>query len=266
MPRPDQSLTRHQTERTLGAHRLAQYIARNRCERYLRLAIFPSEANRLKERYGVGFETLSPLLSAEGQSFERAKLDELITRGERVVDLTNKSGGEFFHELQRQQTGRVYYYQPGLDGHIGGWACGGRADLIEVTRGPDGAFDCLVIDIKASPRETVGYRLQVAFYAVLLGELMRARGLRVSALRGAIAARDSEFAPDKWNTFDLSLFTDEIARLIAAPDSDVARAAAVDFGSPASSRCSWTRSAITCKTAFTYCRPSSSAPEARSKL
>jgi hypothetical protein len=231
MPKPDQPFTRHQTERMLGAHRLAQYIARNRCERYLRLAIFPSEANRLKERYGVGFETLSPLLSAEGQSFERAKLDELIAQGERVVDLTNKSSSEFFHELQRQQPGRAYYYQPGLDGYIGGWACGGRADLIEVTSLPDGTFDCLVIDIKASPRETVGYRLQVAFYAVLLSELMREGGLSVSALHGAIAARDSEFAPDKWNTFDLSLFMDEIERLIAAPDSDVARAAAVDFSS-----------------------------------
>jgi hypothetical protein len=231
MPEPDQPVARYKTERVLGAHRLAQYIARNRCERYLRLAIFPSEANRLKERYGVGFETLSPLLSAEGQSFERAKLDELIAQGEQVIDLTNKSGSEFFNELQRQQAGRVYYYQPGLDGYIGGWACGGRADLIEVTRLPDGLFDCLVIDIKASPRETVGYRLQVAFYAVLLGELMREGGLSVSALRGAIAARDSKFASDKWNTFDLSLFRDEINRLIAAPDSDVARAAAVDFSS-----------------------------------
>lgn len=221
---------RRHTERALGAHRLAQYVARNRCERYLRLAIFPSEANRLKERYGVGFETLSPLLSAEGQMFERHKVEELTALGERVVDLTNKSGGDFFHELRRQPAGRVYYYQPGLEGHIGGWDCGGRADLIEVTRLPDGSFDCLVLDIKASPRETVGYRLQVAFYAVLLGELMRARGLRLAELRGAIAARDGEFAPDKWNVFDLSLFTDEIGRLIAAPDSDVARAAAADFG------------------------------------
>ena len=220
---------RRRTERMLGAHRLAQYIARNRCERYLRLALFPSEASRLKERYGVGFESLSPLLSAEGQTFERHKLDELLRQGERVVDLTNKSKAKFLAELQRQPEGRVYYYQPSLEGEIGGWACGGRADLIEAIKRADGSFDCLVLDIKASPRETVGYRLQVAFYAVLLGELLRANKLKVSALRGAIAARDDEFAPDKWNVFELALFTDEIERLGAAPDSDVARAAAVDF-------------------------------------
>ncbi|MBA3440352.1 MAG: hypothetical protein H0T92_10835 [Pyrinomonadaceae bacterium] len=61
----------YNTEQMLGAHRLGQYVARNRCERYLRLALFPSEGNELKARYGVTFETLSPLLSAEGQSFER---------------------------------------------------------------------------------------------------------------------------------------------------------------------------------------------------
>lgn len=222
---------RHKTERMLGAHRLAQYIARNRCERYLHLALFPSVANPLKQRYSVGFETLSPLLSAEGQSFERDKVDELIAQGETVDDLTNKSAEEFLDALKSQPQRRVYYYQPSLEGMIGGWACGGRADLIEATRLADDSFECLVIDIKASPRETVGYRLQVAFYAVLLDELLRANKLHVAAVRGAIAARDSEFAPGKWKVFDLALFTDEIERIIAAPDSDVARAAAADFQS-----------------------------------
>lgn len=217
------------TERVLGAQRLAQYVARNRCERYMRLALFPSDGERLRERYGVGFEALSPLLSSEGQLFERHKLDELSAQGERVVDLTNKGGGDFFGALRGQAEGRVYYYQPSLQGHIGGWPCGGRPDLVEATRGADGAFDFLVLDIKASPRETVGYRLQVAFYAVLLEASARAEGLRVAALRGAVAARDAEFAPGRWNVFDLALFTDEIGRLVAAPDSDVARAAATDF-------------------------------------
>ncbi|MBC7910970.1 MAG: PD-(D/E)XK nuclease family protein, partial [Pyrinomonadaceae bacterium] len=234
MPESNNPAVQHKTERMLGAHRLAQYIARNRCERYLRLALFPSEAKSLKTRYGVGFETLSVLLSSEGQLFEREKLDELRAQAERVVDLTNKSQEEFLEALKQQPEGRVYYYQPSLEGHIGGWLCGGRADLIEATRDADGSFDCLVLDIKASPRETVGYRLQVAFYAVLLGELMRACGLNAAGLRGAIAARDSEFVPDKWNTFDLSLYVDEITRLVAAPDSDVARAvAATDFSGAA---------------------------------
>lgn len=226
-----QSNARENIERPLSAHRLAQYVARNRCERYLRLVLHPSEGLRLRERYGVGFESLSPLLSGEGQSFERGKIEELKGRGESVVDLTNKSEADFVRALKRQPQGRVYYYQPSIAGRIGGWRCGGRADLIEVTRRPDGAFACLVLDIKASPRETVGFRLQVAFYAVLLEELLRAEGLRAEAVRGAIAARDDEFVPGEWRTFDLALFRDEIDRLIAAHDSDVARAASVSFES-----------------------------------
>ena len=217
------------TERVLGAQRLAQYVSRNRCERYLRLALFPSEGSELKARYGVTFEPLSPLLSAEGQAFERDKVEELRGQGEQVVDLTNRSAADFLDELRHQASGRTYYYQPALEGHIGGWASGGRADLIEATRASDGVFSFVVIDIKASVRETVGFRLQVAFYAVLLKGLLREAGLGLEEIRGAIASRDIEFIPGAWKAFDLALFTDEINRLVAASDSDVARAAAASF-------------------------------------
>ncbi len=216
-------------ERKLAAQRLAQYISRNRCERYLRLAIFPSDATPLRERYGVGFDALSPLLFEEGASFEREKIDELVARGESVIDLTNKPASEFFDALRKQNAPRAYYYQASLEGKIGLWACGGRADLIEATRTPDGAYRFTVIDIKASARETVGYRLQVAFYVVLLREQMRVEGLPVGEIEGAIAARETAFAAGEWSVFDLTLFVDEIERLIAAPDSDVARAARVSF-------------------------------------
>lgn len=230
MPRDNDSPNNKiSVERPLGAQRLAQYISRNRCERYLRLAIFPSDATPLRERYGVGFDALSPLLFEEGAAFEREKIEELNTQGESVIDLTNKPESEFFDALRKQSLPRAYYYQASLEGKIGAWECGGRADLIEVTRTPDGTYSLTVVDIKASARETVGYRLQVAFYAVLLREQMRAEGLPVGEIEGAIAARETNFAAGEWNIFDLTLFVDEIERLIAAPDSDVARAARVSF-------------------------------------
>ncbi|MDQ3684184.1 MAG: PD-(D/E)XK nuclease family protein, partial [Acidobacteriota bacterium] len=99
------------------------------------------------------------------------------SQGEQVIDLTNRSAADFLDELRRQEAGRTYYYQPALEGRIGGWSCGGRADLIEATREPEGVFRLVVIDIKASVRETVGFRLQVAFYAVLLEELLQKNGL-----------------------------------------------------------------------------------------
>jgi hypothetical protein len=45
---------------------------RGRCERYLRLALFPSEGAALMHRYGVRPEALSPLLAEAGSVFEHA--------------------------------------------------------------------------------------------------------------------------------------------------------------------------------------------------
>ena len=216
-------------ERSLTAQRVAQYITRNRCERFLHFALFPSAAKDLAARYEVGFESLPPTLFAEGTSFEQAKVDELRAAGERVVDLTNKPTEEFFSLLREQEVGRVIYYQPTLIGEIGDWRCEGRPDLVEAVRDEQGAFQFTVVDIKASARETVGYRLQVAFYAVLLGEVLRERGFDFAGIEGAIAARGTEMKAGEWPTFDLPLFIDEINALIVAPESDVRRVTRANF-------------------------------------
>ncbi|HZG53768.1 MAG TPA: AAA domain-containing protein [Pyrinomonadaceae bacterium] len=224
------------TERTLGAHRLAQYVSRNRCERYLRLALFPSEAKGIAARYRVGFENLSPLLSESGQRFERDQIAELSARAD-VRNLQNTSAAAFVSALKSQGAGRrTFYYQARLEGRIGGCNCEGYPDLIEIERHDDDGregggdtVDVTVIDIKASRRETVGFRLQVAFYARLLGDALRAAGLKPATFKGAIAARNSELAPDRIERFDLSLYLDEIEQLVAAADSDVARASARSF-------------------------------------
>jgi hypothetical protein len=245
-PEPAQNF---QTERTLSAQRLAQYVQRNRCERYMRFVLFPSEAKSLAGRFRVPFDALSPLLSGAGQTFEREVVTQLGAR-ERVRDLRNTSAAAFVAALKEQTHGRTIYYQPRLEGTIGGWACEGYADLVQVERDGD-AVALTVIDIKASRRETVGFRLQVAFYARLLLDAVQQAGLRVASLDGAVlshapktnadAPLDSEETHDaraakadsharqinhgEFVKFDLALYLDEIAQLVAAADSDVARAA-----------------------------------------
>jgi hypothetical protein len=224
------------TERTLGAHRLAQYVSRNRCARYLRLALFPTEAKTLASRYRVNFENLSPLLSESGQAFERAQVEELGARAD-VRNLQNTSAEAFVAALKSQASGsRSFYYQARLEGRIGGCSCEGYPDLLEIERhnndrsdSGDDTVDVTVIDIKASRRETVGFRLQVAFYARLLQDALRQAGLKAASFKGAIAARGSELALDKIEKFDLSLYLDEIEQLVAAADSDVASASAASF-------------------------------------
>jgi hypothetical protein len=230
--KPDHSF---HTERTLGAQRLAQYVQRERCERYLRFALFPTEAKSLAERFRVSFDALSPLLSGAGQSFERTIVEDLGARAS-VRDLRGTSATAFVAALREQPPGRTFYYQPRLEGRIGGWSCEGYADLVQVERDGD-SVALTVIDIKASRRETVGFRLQVAFYARLLLDAARQAGLGVASINGAVLSRvpgeggdeqgavhETEIDPDGLTTFDLDLYLDEIAQLVSATDSDVARA------------------------------------------
>ena len=158
------------TERPLTAQRLAQYVARGRCERHLRFALFPTEALALLRRYGLEIEPLSPLLSSAGQKFEREQFEELSAR-ERVLDMQGRAPAAFVDELRqlRHAAGPTFFYQPSMRASVGGWACEGRADLVRVERdAATGRVEATVIDIKASRRETVGFRLQVAFYVRLL--------------------------------------------------------------------------------------------------
>lgn len=222
---PAEASDSFQTERPLTAQRLAQYVARGRCERHMRFTLFPSEAKARLARYGLEFEPLSPLLSGEGLRFEREMVEELSARAE-VRDMTHADANAFADAVARQRGGRVGYYQPTLRGRVGGWECEGRADLIEIAR--DGAgTTATVVDFKASARATVGFRLQVAFYARLLGETLKRSGLESAEVRGAVVARDTTLPTGgAWETFDLALYSEEIERLVAAPDSDVARAVA----------------------------------------
>src|SRR5215207_11185297 len=113
--------THFQTERPLTAQRLAQYVARGRCERHMRYTLFPSEAKAQLARFELEFEPLSPLLSGEGQRFEREMVEELAARGVEVRDMTNETAAQFVSEVARQRQGRACYYQPTLRGRVGGW-------------------------------------------------------------------------------------------------------------------------------------------------
>src|ERR687883_550567 len=104
---PSATSSTFDTERPLTAQRLAQYVARRRCERHMRYTLFPSEAKRQLARFRLEFEPLSPLLSGEGQRFEREMVEELAARGVEVRDMTNADAAHFVAEVTRQRQGRA---------------------------------------------------------------------------------------------------------------------------------------------------------------
>src|SRR5687768_1721708 len=113
------------TEKKLTPDRLAQYVKRNRCERFLYFALFQSEADSLAQRYGVRFETLSPLLSESGQSYEREVIRQLEEQSLQVEDLFNKPSAGFIDAIASQTARKVFYYQPRLSSSIGLIECEG---------------------------------------------------------------------------------------------------------------------------------------------
>lgn len=218
------------TERNLTADRLAQYVKRNRCERFLRFSLFKSEADNFARRYAVRFESLSPLLSESGQSYECEVIKELKKNGATVRDLFNKLASDFLDQLAAQKIGlKVFYYQAKLTASIGLIECEGIADLILVEKLSADSFNVCVVDIKSSRRETTGYRLQVAFYARLLEEMFTQRNWSVNNLTGAIHLKGKTLSADEIETFELGLYADEIERLVAAEHSDVARVVKAAF-------------------------------------
>src|SRR5262249_23264719 len=98
-------------ERPLSATRLAQYVTvRGRCERYLRLALFPSEGAALMHRYGVRSEALSPLLAEAGSVFEHAAVAQLAAEAT-VIDVRHQSAHACIDTIRSQPVGRALYYQ-----------------------------------------------------------------------------------------------------------------------------------------------------------
>jgi AAA domain/PD-(D/E)XK nuclease superfamily len=210
-------------ERPLSATRLAQYATvRGRCERYLRLALFPSEGQALMRRYGVTPEALSPLLAEAGSVFEHAAVAQLAAEAT-VIDVRHQSAQACIDTIRSQPVGRALYFQATLTGRIGAVDCEGIADVLDVVRRADQTLDITVIDIKASRRTSVSFCLQVAFYARLLKDALARAEVPVTAVRGAIVAREDAGSATVLEPFDLALFADDVERLLATPDTDVQR-------------------------------------------
>src|SRR5437667_9191925 len=133
-------------ERPLSATRLAQYATvRGRCERYQRLALFPSEGQALMQRYGVMPEALSPLLAEAGSVFEHAAVAQLAAEAP-VIGLRQQSAQACIDTIRSQPVGRALYYQATLTGQLGAIDCEGIADVLDVVRRADQALDITVID------------------------------------------------------------------------------------------------------------------------
>lgn len=211
---------------------LSQYVRLENCERYLRFRLVPEDVKRMERRWGITIQPLTPLLKEAGADFEEKIAEKLAAKGEVVVNLEGKDLAETVRQL-KEVTRPTILLQPTLEAPIGKFLCGGRGDVIHLSRDRQNRLRVLIADIKATRKERTEHRLQVAAYARMVDHLARENHLPIGSIQGAILTkRDDGGYPTlgvETPTFDLDTYLDILNRLVVVEDSVVNRVVSRPF-------------------------------------
>jgi len=178
----------------LTGTQLAQFF-RFRCERRLRWELAPAaDAPPQQVRPGMG------LLAAAGKAFERRKVAALVRRfgpdAVRVAGFTENGDARALDFAAVLETlcdpGPVKFLVqprleiPDVDAFAARWGidpalaldfAAAQPDLVRIGRWADGRLRLGVIDVKLSRERAVHHFAQVAFYTIVLEEIVRATGV-----------------------------------------------------------------------------------------
>lgn len=239
-PKPAPSLKRPH----LAPTALSQYVSLDNCDRYLRFYLYKGETDQLVKRLSrqaelagtswVPVQPLSPLLAEVGERTEQGVVEGLQAQGYDVQDLGALGVEGALEILRRCDEQPRYLYQVPMRGTLGRWPFEGRADLIRVQRDPvSGALDALIIDVKASRKDKVQHRLQVAVYVRMLEQMLAEIGVKVGHFEGSIIRRQPDGQlqdPAQALTFELEPYLTTVRFLTEGEASPLERVdAAPDF-------------------------------------
>ncbi|MCC6443760.1 MAG: PD-(D/E)XK nuclease family protein [Armatimonadetes bacterium] len=165
---------------------IAQYVRMERCERFLRLRLHRrSEGDAFLKDAGVVPQSILPLLQQSGEAFEEAVEREMA----RAYPLRNfaketrpasrrDDNDAFLKAMQDIPAGETRLFcQPLLRAVLGRWTVRGAMDIVRAERDPDGGLHILIADCKSSAESRVEYRLQTAFYRLMLESLLERAGI-----------------------------------------------------------------------------------------
>lgn len=178
---------------------LSQFIRLEQCERYLRLRLHErSHGVRFMRDYGVVPQSIPPLLTRSGASFEQ-HVEAMIRAHYPTVDLS--PGAEQRHRGEHDNDrvvalavgltpgAVVIAFQPRLDIMLDDWHVRGDVDILRFERTVGGDLQVLIADMKSSTSAKVEHRLQVAFYREMLVRVFDAANISYSAIDIAILYR-----------------------------------------------------------------------------
>ncbi len=179
---------------------VARFISLEQCERYLRLRLHERSGGKsFLADYGVRAQTLPPLLTRSGTSFEES-VERAIAAGLPTIDLAgpganpsrmsdNAAVVAAAHDLAPGE--KTILFQPRIDAVIDGWRVRGDLDILRLERDDDGALSIVIADVKSSAAVKVEHRLQVAFYHEMLSALLTDEAIPIAGIELGVIYRGS---------------------------------------------------------------------------
>ncbi len=192
---------------------LTGFLRLESCARFLWYRLHPRETRGLFERWNLTEQFLTPLLAVRGAEREVTCHRILEDQGHRVVDLRRGAPEDTLRHLRSGQV--VTLLEAHVRGNLGEFTCEGRADIVQIrARGPQ-SVDLHVVDIKASRKDRLEHRVQVAIYCELLEQMARNEGLK-ARLKGSVW-RLPETRTDQPTAFDLLPCRRTVEEMVEAP-------------------------------------------------
>jgi hypothetical protein len=177
---------------------VTRFVRLDQCERFLRFRLAERAGQDFMGQYGVSAQRLAPLLSLSGSSFEQDVEAELAKTGRCVNYLTahgrshNRpaNNAELAAAARALKPGEALtLFQSRLDATLGGWQLRGDVDLVRFARTPEGQLQVLIGDMKSTVEAKVEHRLQVAFYGLMLEQILKDASVPHETIQAAVLFR-----------------------------------------------------------------------------
>lgn len=198
---------------------VSQFIRLEQCQRYLRLRLHERAYGReFLEQYGVYPQTIPPLLTRSGQSFEE-RIEAEVSARHPARNLSGEyskmraSDNDLVAELVRTlPPGEVLVlFQVRLSTSLGRWWFRGDIDILRMQRYEDGTLHLLIADMKSSAEAKMEHRLQVAFYHQMLSNLLDHESIPHNGISMGILYRGSAVPAEDLTPQDLARIEEQHA-------------------------------------------------------
>jgi hypothetical protein len=177
---------------------ISQFVRMEQCERFLRFRLAERAGQKFMAAYDVNPQRITPLLSLSGHEFED-RVEKDLKRHFRTIHYAAKAAsaadrpannGEVSAEVRKLRPGQsVLLFQPRLEAALHGWLLRGDVDLLRLERPKDGPVHVLIGDMKSTTEVKVEHRLQVAFYRLMLEQLLKEAGVAHAPIQTGILFR-----------------------------------------------------------------------------